>query len=434
MGVSQSDIGCLQQDGRYWLGSIDSKQYRMFEPVQGCNSVLSAELWHQAVSWCPSSHVALASCDWSTRCGSLHWRAAQQRLVLLGLDGRMHANKGKMPWLGRQLCIVEMPKAFDFFRTLDMWKNSLRNWLLQWSSVKELAFTRGTSAEGILWALKHLAYDNQVMPALKTVSLCHAQDALVQDVALVWQLCQRRSWTLDWRATAAMTEVVDSASARGAGCNLEGCPAAHVTRRRGDITLVCPSVSELLDLRPACRRCLADELHHFQLPPTCGGCPAGSEAEALLLSYLIPTAPRRGRTAGHSTLPYILAVNNRGEQLEQAAALGAELSMQLPNGAHPLFGAAMFGRLQSLEVLLKHCQHTALDLANSRGTTPLMAAAMHGQEAALARLQQAGADTSLRNCDGHNAANLSATQKGNKKSQNRHVTSHRIGGAAVTNM
>mmetsp|Transcript_50676 Transcript_50676/g.93723 ORF Transcript_50676/g.93723 Transcript_50676/m.93723 type:complete len:289 (-) Transcript_50676:71-937(-) len=140
--------------------------------------------------------------------------------------------------------------------------------------------------------------------------------------------------------------------------------------------------------------------------------------EALLLSYSIPTAPRKGRSPGHSTLPYILAVNNRGEQLEQAADLGAELSMQLPNGAHPLFGAAMFGRLQSLEVLIKHCQETALDLANSRGTTPLMVAAMHGQETAFARLRQAGADNSRRNCDGHTAADLSEQQKINRKPQN----------------
>jgi len=180
----------------------------------------------------------------------------------------------------------------------------------------------------------------------------------------------------------------------------------------------CPSLTDLLGLEPVCRRCLADELHHFQLPPTPGGCPAGSEAEALLLSYSIPTAPRKGRSPGHSSLPYILAVNNRGEQLEQAADLGAELSMQLPNGAHPLFGAAMFGRLQSLEVLIKHCQESALDLANSRGTTPLMVAAMHGQETAFARLRQAGADNSRRNCDGHTAADLSEQQKINRKPQN----------------
>lgn len=439
MGISASNAGCFDKDARYWIGNIESCEVPI-NAITLATSPLSTELWCQILQWSPSAHAAVAGCDWPSRCGAMDWRATQKRLVLRGLDISTNRTPAEMPWAG-VLCVAPRPTPRDQtvtggptpqFRSVSTWKNSLRDWLLQWSSVTDLAFTRGTSAEGILWAMKHLAYDLLVLPSLHSVSLCHAQDALVQDVALVWQLCQRRGLELDWRATAAASEVVNAASARHAGCHVEGCPASHVSRCLGNISLTHPSLPplpELLDLGPECRRCLADELSHFQLPPTVGGCPDGLEAEALLLSYMIPTAPRRGKSAGHSTLPYILAVNNRAEHLDQAAEFGAELSMQLPNGAHPLFGAAMFGRLESLKVLLKHCRDSALDLANTRGTTPLMVAAMHGQDSATEKLLEAGADVNLRNCDGYKAEEIALARQAAAKPQNRMLSNARKAGS-----
>merc|ERR1711920_8113 len=96
----------------------------------------------------------------------------------------------------------------------------------------------------------------------------------------------------------------------------------------------------------------------------------------------------------------------------EAVAVGADPTFQLPNGAHPLFGAAMYDKCTVIDTFLAlPLADEALDLANERGTTPLMVAAMHGHERAARRLLSAGANAGLRNSSGFTAAEV-AEQKG----------------------
>merc|ERR1712048_384459 len=77
------------------------------------------------------------------------------------------------------------------------------------------------------WLLEILVEEPTLLPELRRVSLRHTRDATVEEVAGIWELCQKLGLKLDWRATVAASEVVKFASASNAGCGLEGCPAIH---------------------------------------------------------------------------------------------------------------------------------------------------------------------------------------------------------------
>jgi len=354
-------------------------------------TLLSATLWQQILAWIPSEHVTVARCGGSLRLGALKWRALRKTVVVRDLNEASQARN-------------QSPNLSQPSTTTLLWYSSLMLSLSQWRGVEELTFTRGTVAACIVHLIQEVVNDPAILPALRVVSLCHARDARAEEVAQAWDLCQSCGLLVDWRCTAAVCEVIETASARAtASCGLEGCPAAHASGIQERMAFNPPPLGQLLNLQPACRSAIAEEMQRLSLPPTlCRGVPAEHVAEAMLLSYLVPTVSRR-RGNGLSSLPYIFAITDRARHVSEAADYGAELTLQLPNGGHPLLGAAMYGRMRALEVLLERCGPAAVNLPSSRGTTPLMVASMHGRSAAVARLLQAAADPSRRNCEGRNA-------------------------------
>lgn len=350
---------------------------------------LLCDIWARIIVFTPSVHFCLACCCHSSRCGTLHWRAVQRRLVL---------RCGSM---------------------VGCHSPSLHHWLLQWPRIEQLSLSRGVDARlAVEVLLPHLCCEAplNVLPALRCLSLRHSSQASVEVVGALWAAFKHRDIELDFRCTDAVSDVVDAASTIEGECDLAGCPGAHAILAVDRISMIgvahrnrfgLPEVSldELLSLRPACRKKLADALRRLGLPSTIGGVLKGYTAEALLLSFIV----KHGRTV--TTVPYVMAVADASQLLRQAASVGADLTHQLSNGAHPLFGAAMHNRMDALDVVLELTGTDVgllgiVDLPNHRGTTPLMVAAMHGRSLAALRLWRAGADVASKNIEGFTAAQL----------------------------
>jgi len=351
---------------------------------------LPPETWFRILELEPLSQGNLACCAKAPLSGAVFWRQRQSTLVLSLAAQQVQATHG-------------------------VGASSLQRWLKQWQGVEEIILARGGQPlnEQMMFLLEGIV--TRPPPKLKRLCLRHIAGLNIPCVAALWNICVNRGMELDFRCTDAVAQIVDCASSRlTGGCGLSGCPAAHAAVACARVPVYgrssrlfpggsMPPLDELLALQPACRHKVTEELKRLHLPPTPGGVPPSKAVEALLLSY--PVALQLGR--GTTTLPYVLAIADAPLQLRQAVAAGADLTHQLPNGAHPLFGAAMYGCHSTVDELLQHPSMAgAVDLPNDRGTTPLLVAAMHSRHKVIQRLVEAGADTARKNCEGRSAADV----------------------------
>jgi polar amino acid transport system substrate-binding protein len=99
----------------------------------------------------------------------------------------------------------------------------------------------------------------------------------------------------------------------------------------------------------------------------------------------------------------IAALKGHTQFAKQLIARGADVNK---TGWTPLHYAATGGQVEMIKLLLE--EHAYIDTESPNQSTPLMLAAMYGSEAAVKLLLQEGAEASLKNQQGLNAADFAA--------------------------